>query len=524
MTFHQYSKKIVTEYLGTVAYVDDLIFSERKEHAPEINTEIVPATRISVAETVKEKAKPESSKPEQQLIPNIDPKIFTNAFLKKGIQCSLFEIANDNDPLDDLVNILYKSDVVILDWQMHQDNGRKAKELLKSVLSKSKKPELRLFIIYTDANNFASLLKEEIIPELNKINITGDPDESGCIYKFGHSKIIVFKKENGKMSENSTSDEELPDKIIDEFIEITKGLVSNTALRAVSVIRRNSHNLLAKFNKDLDAAYFNHRAFLETPTDSELHLISWLSDEIKDMLFVNRVSNETQIDKIRLVIDECVQPEFGIYDKNGNENKKISKDEMINLLNKGCINYNKENEKNGRNVPQSWFKHFYKSFQAHDDLINEKFAALSSLSSSSFSHDNHQLLSLGTLIQNNDEFLICIQPSCDSLRLKQNTKFVFLRAKKDGDNLDIVIPNNSNFIKLSIEYKSENIELITFSPENGTVVSKTIAAHEIFEDINKNQYSWLGNLKYPFAQRISTNFAFELSRVGLDESEWLRRS
>ncbi len=29
MSFHQYSKEILTEYLGTVAYVDDLIFREK---------------------------------------------------------------------------------------------------------------------------------------------------------------------------------------------------------------------------------------------------------------------------------------------------------------------------------------------------------------------------------------------------------------------------------------------------------------------------------------------------------------
>lgn len=524
MNFHHYSKDIVTEYLGNVSYVDDLIFIERNENKPIVNSDIVSPTREKVAEIYVKKIENKDKGKVQQLIPNIDPKIFTNAFLKKGIQCSLFEITNDDDPLEDLVKILFKSDVVILDWQMHHDNGRKATELLKSVLIKSNKPELRLFVIYTDSRNYKTLLKESIQPELNKININGELDASGCIYKFGHSKIIVLEKVNDNQSENTIADKDLPDRIIEELTEITKGLVSNTALKAISVIRRNTHNLLAKFYKDLDAAYYNHRAFLDKPTDSELHVISWLSDEIKDMLFFNNVSNETHIEKIKLAIDESNVSDYVIFDKDGKENKRIRKEKMVDILTKGCTNYNKENEKNGNNIPQKWFKYFYKSFINNDKNINEKFAALSSLSSSSFSHNGHQLLTLGVVIRNRIKFLICIQPSCDALRLKNDTKFIFLKAEKNEDEFDVVIPCDSNFIKLKIDYKPENLELITFKPQNETILSKNVKGYEVFEDIKGNQFKWLGNLKYPFAQRVSNNFAYEISRVGLDESEWLRRS
>lgn len=37
------------------------------------------------------------------------------------------------------------------------------------------------------------------------------------------------------------------------------------------------------------------------------------------------------------------------------------------------------------------------------------------------------------------------------------------------------------------------------------------------------QFKWISELKNDHAQRISNDFAAKLSRVGLDESEWLRR-
>jgi hypothetical protein len=40
---------------------------------------------------------------------------------------------------------------------------------------------------------------------------------------------------------------------------------------------------------------------------------------------------------------------------------------------------------------------------------------------------------------------------------------------------------------------------------------------------NGTHYKWIGDLRFEQAQRIANKYAAELSRVGLNESEWLRR-
>jgi len=90
MTFHQYSEGIVTEYLGTVAYVDDLIFRESITEVKHDSLRV--PTRESVRHTEIEPTEDSSTTVRQVSNRNVDPKKFTDAFMKKGIHCALFEI------------------------------------------------------------------------------------------------------------------------------------------------------------------------------------------------------------------------------------------------------------------------------------------------------------------------------------------------------------------------------------------------------------------------------------------------
>ena len=390
MSFHEHSKEIVSDYLGTVAYVDDHIFSKKDTpRAIKLGVlEIRETTAKDSASEIVEKVN--ESEPKQQLVPNIDPLSFTNAFLEKGIHCALLEVEKDQDSLESIKKILKKSDVVILDWQMHQDLGAKATELLLSVLD-SKKLDLRLIIIYTEDNNYATLIGKYIIPRLTETGFeNGFIDETGCKYQIGHTKIVSLKKKNGIKNEFAVSDQDLPNRVIEEFSQFTEGLVSNIALKAISIIRRNSHNLLGVFNEKLDSAYLAHRVFLDCPSDSEGHIVDWFSDELKDLLYINNVTKEVDISKIKLLLGSFNKTEYSIYDKNGKENKKIPSDNMSLLLDIGCKAYNssldKKNEKHL--LPVKWFSHFHKTFEknAIDVNANEKLAALSSLSLSSFNN------------------------------------------------------------------------------------------------------------------------------------------
>ncbi|NJK85264.1 MAG: hypothetical protein HC906_04155 [Bacteroidales bacterium] len=196
--------------------------------------------------------------------------------------------------------MLKKSDVIILDWQMHYDSGKKATDLVLSVLKESIKPELRLIIIYTDDPTFNIILDNNIIPEVRSAGIHEEIiiDESGCSLILGQTKILVFNKENGERTEYTVNDNELPERVIMEFTKITDGLVSNAALKAVTVTRRNSHHLLGLFNKYLDSAYLTHRALLPIPDDAEMLIKDSIVNIIDSIISNSNIGRECNFEKI----------------------------------------------------------------------------------------------------------------------------------------------------------------------------------------------------------------------------------
>jgi hypothetical protein len=61
---------------------------------------------------------------------------------------------------------------------------------------------------------------------------------------------------------------------------------------------------------------------------------------------------------------------------------------------------------------------------------------------------------------------------------------------------------------------AENLEVILGRIQNANV---------IFTAANGVTFKWIAELKFEHIQRIVINYALQLARVGLDESEWLRR-
>ena len=102
----------------------------------------------------------------------------------------------------------------------------------------------------------------------------------------------------------------------------------------------------------------------------------------------------------------------------------------------------------------------------------------------------------GTVISvNNSEYLICIRPSCDCVRLKKKESFCFLKLNKNPT-------------------KESKLEYVKAELKNNQYY---------FTDINKNDFKWVGELKTIFTQRIIQKIATDVSRLGVDDSEWLRR-
>ena len=126
------------------------------------------------------------------------------------------------------------------------------------------------------------------------------------------------------------------------------------------------------------------------------------------------------------------------------------------------------------------------------------------------------------------EYLLCIQPSCDAVRLDAPTQFIFatLRPVRSELKFDIVVSDSSGRdICLVVDYRASNIRTYTFEPDadSCTVLSEVEGSVEFFRrHASKSarasdQFVWICDLKSAFAQRIVSRIANNLARIGLDE-------
>lgn len=540
MSFHQYSKKILTDYLGTVAYVDDLIFRDKSLEAEPIKIE--KPTRESFVSGQEKTNEDSSNMVVQESKRNIDPKKFTDAFMQKGIHCALFEIENAEDSLDAIKRTLRKSDVVILDWQMHFDNGKKAQELLFSVINSPENTELRLIIIFTNDPQYRNLLTEIIIPKIKELGIDGSLDNTGCIYKFGHSKILILEKTNGRESDTAITDEQLPDRIIEEFTELTKGLVSNTVLASLSAIRNNTHQLLSIFNKELDPAFLSHRSLLPNPNDSEEQILDLIGSEIKYILHKNSTVEPASIGAIQRYFTEILPEEdieFIFPVKDGFEiiqiPEKIDRKTLIRIVELGIErvflkidNPTVDKQRFSDNCYQNLTEQFCKS-KTLALKSNYKYALLTT-NKNIYNKRNLPQLTLGAILKFESpsiiEYWLCIQPKCDSVRIMGKTRdflFAKLNLLPELKKSDIITFHNGTILHFGIEFSIYKAKFFNFKANYHQSVRAVIEGEKtIF--IGEKKMEWLGSLKDDFAQDISNKFGTSLSRVGTNPSEWLRRS
>ena len=77
---------------------------------------------------------------------------------------------------------------------------------------------------------------------------------------------------------------------------------------------------------------------------------------------------------------------------------------------------------------------------------------------------------------------------------------------------------------MKISYKPSSLRIYSFTPtENGKVKTEKDGEAAIFKSTVRKDLKFIVELKNAQSQRIANEFASNLSRIGLDESEWLRR-
>lgn len=541
-TFNGFSEEVTNNFIQNIIFIDDKAYNNGQRDQHEFDAQEV-----------------------------------TKIFSKKGKICAVYKPQVLSD-LDYLVLIAKKSDVTVLDWQMvldgeaqeendHQDDesdadeddvrGVYTKKIITSLLTDVDNQHcIKLILVYTgevDLINIAVEISDELVR--NSISGFAIDEKDPCSVKSCNCKIMVISKSNGGtnrshlpiLADKVKRYDELPDFISLQFTEMTSGLLSNFAMESLAEIKRNFHHILSLFSKELDAAYLAHQTLLPNAHDANELLVQLLSDTFSSIIRYKNLNRFLDDSKINLWLENnVVEGTKPFYKTNGEEDSvkyKINKDVLLELLKsnpdvkqKYCESLISDNGQaiSAGKVDLLMKKYATTLFADADkiDDINKNFAKLCYHRSAIFSPCHLPFLSLGTVVKStssNGGYYICIQQRCDSVRIGENEsrRFLFISLVQiDDGSFNFLTPDG---IKLKIDKSTYSLKTIKFKGVSGLALAKLDSNSKkyfepaYFSNEHPERFEFIIELKELYAQRIVEEYSSSLSRVGLDEPEWVRR-
>lgn len=493
----------------------------------------------------------------------------TKHFSKKGKICSFYDYKNPGEE-GDILKIVHNCDVIVLDWKIlievpikenesgdedvvdKDGRGGYALSLIQNILEINFDSP-KVIIILTGENDGDAILNEikkvaeNFTIDANKLFLYNDTFRISIYFK----PFLKGQYLNETFKAKIIDYEKLPDILADEFAQITGGLISNVALQSISALRENTNKLLQKYRKQLDPAYVIHRALLPNPEDAEELLKDSIVGSIDSIISYATVSEHANIERVVSWIESnsFENIPLSLPDK---KTFQIDADGLKEWQMKGYNGFFEEKAKDSgiKTNPEGFvlflekriLDNAEKSFKPSDhsyEFHNEEFAILTHHKSDFTVNGYIPKLCLGVVVESKEEvkkgdgkmgknYLLCIQQKCDSVRLNpgEQRNFLFLALEIVEKKFSIVYKSGNDFVRLRIiNNNCYDLKIIPFSQSSkGMVIAKNKEDGKMsFIDCSGNEYYWVMELKDAHAQRIANEFANKISRVGLDESEWLRR-
>ena len=551
------------QYVHTVVLIDDRIYEKERGKVASHLAKTPAARRKPALKSVTSSTNKSSKDVEKVEIPEESDEVsfhdVQNSFAKKRIICSLYQPKKSASfgEQSEVYKLCSTADVVVVDWDLHGDSGKKATELVGTLVEKSMRDipnQLRLILIYTTDTNLGGVAND--IYEVLEDRIGGQyvkPEDGGkeLVLITCNSRVVILGKGlNTPLPQYSSfyvPAKDLAQRTIIEFSLLASGLLQGIVLRGIANLRKNNRRILTRFNKGLDVAFLTHRA-LSLPDETFGQIIPLLTDELhavlEDTLGEAPLGEASNVKEIlgdwcdtHLKVNSNAELNIGGEAKdleivkdvffNGpaikQEYSQFRGSKISKLIEK------KENEppiwkKNGCNKLAE-----YLSGKCETDHCHEK---LGSLMSQRVRYDNsRRALHLGVIVKglvaDKERYLLCLQPVCDSVRMEGKERaFLFCVVDKISAGklfTHCVLDVSGSVIQLRYKPKVSSIFVSIFKGDHNVVcATKNKKGRFIFQGDGEKNYEWVAELKTEHAQRAAEQFGRELSRVGLTESEWLR--
>lgn len=544
-TFFEKSKDIANDFIQSIVFLDDRAYKGTDQENPNHDFD---ALKIS------------------------------QAFASESKICAVYKPESDSD-INNFKLIADKADIIILDWQIvfqqeikpgseeedapDDPRGIYTKDVIKSVLfdEDKSKNSLKLVIVYTGDYTLLENIAEEIYKDVFNSSENYNLDKNDFSINSSEVKILIRAKKveignvgnKEKYEKKMIGYEDLPSFVLNEFTLMTAGLLCNFALASLSTLRKNSSKIVGLFSKEMDSAYLSHKALLPNQEDAEDLLVELFADTISDLLFYNKLNSITRNLIEDWVKGHILEEDQELFNKKGEsynpiEKYKRTQDLLIGLLNSSDKNVLKRYKdvfnsvvKTSKGRIDEYFEllslnntllFLNEDEQQNKKEIDQKFSILTHHKSLFIPNNTIPKLTLGTVVKssiNENNYFICIQQKCDSVRIPKTNerKFLFIPLTVSTEKFDILTPDG---IKLKRNKDSFSIRTIKFicSNDYGVVLAEkneddVYMFKQIYNTATDEHFLWIFDLKDLHSQRMIAEYTSQLSRVGLNESEWHRK-
>lgn len=545
------------QYLKTVVLIDDRIYENKRGSVASGLTKPLAVSRKAALKSATSSSDKSGKEIEKAEVPEEPDEVsfhdIQNSFAKKRIICSLYQPKKSASfgEQSEVYRLCSIADVVVIDWDLHGDSGKKATDLVGNLVEQSMRDiphQLRLIQIYTrepDLMTMANDIYEALVDRIGEQFIGVEDGNDKLILTTDNSRVVILGKRTNtflpKYSNFFVHEKDLATRTIREFSRLASGLLQGIVLRGIANLRKNNRRILTRFHKDLDIAFLTHRSLL-LPDEAFEQIIPLLTDELHAVL--EDTLGESSLGKapaVKKILDDWCDKHWKV-----NNNAELNIGDGANGLEfvKDVFCNGPAIKKDYSKVQKSQIPGLTKS-NKWDEKKCDKLAEyllgncgvkychekLGSLMSQRVRYDNsRRSLHLGVIVRelaDKERYLLCLQPVCDSVRIEGKSRaFVFcvLKEPKDGKLFThCVMDGGGNMIKLKYKPKVSDIFVSNFKGNDDAVyTNKDEKDRFIFKGEGKKDYKWIAELKTEHAQRAAEQFGRELSRVGLTESEWLR--
>ena len=545
------SRRVVEDFLQSVVVLDDRAWMGQLYEEPvgairSVDYDRPPAAGPDEDENLRNKEAPSG-------VP-LNAKAVIDGFAEKGLVCGVLNPTPEEDTSQDtlgeelpqyVVKAARRADIVVLDWRIGNSYGDVTLAAMRQILDDDvQEQRLRLLAIYTGERDLYQI-SDRIKDTLDALCIE-DPLDADNPFRISKGPIctVILAKEGttdsniAEIQRQEISETQLPDRLLKEFAEMTRGLLRNVALAGLSNLRNQVHTLLLKFDKSLDPAYLGHRLMLPNPPDAQDHVVDALGAEILSVLEDAQPGQQAAIGPIRewlnceLNQDLDIEKPLGAFWVGDN-----ALDRLVELL------------EHGRDGVMDCLKPSNSTWEAVGDQATEVFTRDSSDHISADHHfaallgqrtryqKSEPLLTLGTIIRkckkdgSDGRYFLCLQPKCDSVRLKSVTAFPLLpletRGRTEKFSLVVKEAETGSWVRLDYSPKPNRLRMTPFEPGQyppGEVRARCESGGRYFCDESGDEYRWVADIKDEHALAVAVKVGNSLFRPGPNYAEWHRKA